>query len=57
LNRWNAVENKEYIERLQMVIHHLHGADSTWRESIPVLEKFQGKTVWEGIVESLEREF
>ena len=47
----NAVANKEYVERLQMVIQHLHGADSTWRESVPVSETFQGKTVWEGTVE------
>jgi len=53
-NLLNAVENKEYIERLQMVIHHLHGADSKWLESIPVLETFQGKTVWEGDVELFE---
>jgi hypothetical protein len=54
LNCWNAVASKEYIERLQMVIQHLHGADSEWLESIPVLETFQGKTVWDGIVERFE---
>ena len=43
--------NKEYVERLQMVIQHLHGADSTWLESKYVNESFQGKTVWEGKVE------
>jgi hypothetical protein len=37
-----------------MVIQHLHKADSTWLESIPVLESFQGKTVWEGVVELFE---
>ena len=45
----NTVANEEYVERLQMVIQHLHGADSTWRESVPVLEQFQG--IWEGTVE------
>lgn len=50
----NAVENKEYIERLQMVIQHLHGADSKWLESVPVTETFQGKTVWDGVVERFE---
>lgn len=47
----NAVVSKEYIERLQLVIHQLHGADSTWLESVPVLETFQGKIIWEGQVE------
>jgi hypothetical protein len=50
----NAVENKEYVERLQMVIQHLHGADSTWLESVPVLETFQGQTIWEGEIELFE---
>jgi hypothetical protein len=45
------VANKEYIERLQQVIFHLHKADSTWVESVPVHEVFQGQTVWEGSVE------
>jgi hypothetical protein len=45
------VANKDYIERLQQVIFHLHKADSTWIESVPVHETFQGKTVWKGTVE------
>jgi hypothetical protein len=46
------VENKrEYIERLQMVIHHLHGCDSKHVESVPVHEVFRGQTVWQGVVE------
>jgi hypothetical protein len=36
---------------LQMVIHHLHGCDSTWIKSVPVHERFQGQTVWQGDVE------
>ena len=48
----SVVGNKdEYIQRLQMVISHLHGCDSTWVESIPVLETFKGTTVWDGDVE------
>ena len=43
--------NKEYIERLQMVIHQMHGSGSTHVESVPVLETFKGQTVWEGTVE------
>jgi hypothetical protein len=45
------VANKEYIERLQQVIFHLHKADSTWVETVPVHEVFKGKTVWQGDVE------
>lgn len=41
----------KYIAELQDVIQHLHGAKATHRESVPVKEVFQGKTVWEGIVE------
>ena len=43
--------NKDYIERLQQVIFHLHKADSTWVESVPVREVFQGRVIWEGQVE------
>ena len=42
---------REYIERLQMVIRQLHGVDSTWERSVPVVETFQGQTVWDGDVE------
>ena len=44
----------EYIAELQSVIRHLHGSDSDHIESVPVKETFQGKTVWEGIVEVFE---
>lgn len=40
-----------YIEELKDVIHKLHGVHSTHRQSVPVKEVFQGKTVWDGIVE------
>lgn len=46
--------NKQYLERLQTVIRHLHGADSRHVESVTVLERFQGKTVWDGNVETFE---
>ena len=39
------------IEELQHVIRKLHGAESTHRESVPVKEVWEGKTIWEGIVE------
>jgi hypothetical protein len=40
-----------YIEELKDVIRKLHGVESTHRISVPVKEVFQGKTIWEGIVE------
>ena len=42
---------REYIERLQLVIHQLHSCDSTWEKTVPVHETFQGQTVWESDVE------
>jgi hypothetical protein len=45
------VANKEYIERLQMVIRHLHKCDAEHVGTEPVLETFKGQTVWEGDVE------
>ena len=40
-----------YLEELKDVIRRLHGAEATHVESVPVKEIFQGKTVWDGIVE------
>jgi hypothetical protein len=39
------------IEVLRGVIHELHGAEATHRESVPVTEIWQGKTIWNGVVE------
>ncbi len=39
------------IEELQDVIRHLHGAEATHLESVPIREVFQGKTIWDGVVE------
>ena len=44
----------EYVEELKNVIRELHGVESRHIESVPVKETFQGKTVWEGIVEVFE---
>lgn len=41
----------EYIESLRDAIRHTHGCDSSHTESVPVRETFEGKTVWEGMVE------
>ena len=40
-----------YIEELRAAIRRIHGAETTHVSSVPVKETFQGKTVWEGIVE------
>ena len=40
-----------YLEELRGVIHKLHGAHATHRESVPVREMHKGQTVWEGTVE------
>lgn len=43
-----------YISELQDVIRRLHGVESRHVESVPVKETFQGKTVWDGVVEVFE---
>jgi hypothetical protein len=43
-----------YITELQAVIRRLHGVESKHIESVPVKETFEGRTVWEGIVEVFE---
>jgi hypothetical protein len=46
------VENKQdYIAKLQVAVSQLHNCGAIWRETVPVHEVFQGKTVWQGDVE------
>ena len=33
------------------MIRRLHGSESTHVGSVPVIEKFKGETVWDGVVE------
>lgn len=40
-----------YIQELQEVIRKLHGVESQHLESVQVKEMYNGKTVWEGVVE------
>ena len=40
-----------YIDDLSEIIHRLHGATATHVESVPVTETFEGKMIWDGIVE------
>jgi hypothetical protein len=40
-----------HIDELREAIHQLHGGKATHTASVPVKEVFDGKTVWDGIVE------
>jgi hypothetical protein len=40
-----------HIQELRGVAHHLRGRKAKHMESVPVVEKFQGQTVWDGVVE------
>lgn len=39
------------LAELQQAILKLHGAKAEHMESVPVTERFQGQTVWDGVVE------
>ncbi len=39
------------IEILSKAITDIHGCKALWVESVHVKETFQGKTVWEGVVQ------
>lgn len=43
-----------YIDELKAVIKRLHGVEAIYLQSVPVKETFQGKTIWEGVVEVFE---
>ena len=47
----NTSAKSKFIERLRLVVEHLHGCKASWFESVAVKEVFRGKTVWEGDVE------
>jgi len=40
-----------HVDELRDVIRRLHGVESTHVASVPVKETFQGRTVWDGVVE------
>lgn len=44
----------DYIKEIQSVFLKLHGCDATYIETVPVVEEFQGKTIWQGDVEVFE---
>src|SRR5215216_2719266 len=41
----------DYIGELIAVFTKLHGCDASYVETVPVVEEFQGETVWQGDVE------
>ena len=41
----------EYIQELRDVIRRIHRAEASHVESVPIRETFEGRTVWEGVVE------
>jgi predicted transcriptional regulator len=43
-----------YIEELRDVIRRLHSVEAAHAASVPVKETFQGRTVWDGVVEVFE---
>ena len=44
----------DYIAELQAAFLKLHGCDATYLETVPVVEEFQGQTIWQGDVEVFE---
>lgn len=45
------MNREDYIEELKAAILNVHGATATHVETVPVVEEFQGETVWQGEVE------
>ena len=41
----------DYILQLKNAILNLHGCEAEYTETVPVVETFQGETVWQGDVE------
>ena len=39
------------VDALHEAVEHLHQCHATFREVVPVVEHFDGKTVWEGEVQ------
>jgi hypothetical protein len=50
----NILEAEKIQKSLGKAIFDLHGCKSKWLESVPVKETFEGKTVWEGVVQVFE---
>jgi len=44
----------DYIAEIQAAILNVHGCNAKYVETVPVVEEFQGQTIWEGEVEVFE---
>jgi hypothetical protein len=44
----------DYIAEIQAAILNVHGCTAKYVETVPVVEEFQGQTVWQGEVEVFE---
>lgn len=40
----------EYLDELKDAIRRLHGVESEFVETVPVVEEFEGRTMWDGEV-------
>jgi hypothetical protein len=45
------MSKETYLKPIVEAFKRLHGCEAIYLETIPVVETFQGKTVWEGDVE------
>ena len=45
------MNKQDYLARLQVAIEQLHDCGALYRETVPVQEVFQGRTIWRGEVE------
>jgi hypothetical protein len=39
------------VDQLREAVENMHGGTATLAQTVPVLETFDGKTVWEGVVQ------
>ncbi len=46
------MNRKKYLERVRMVVEQLHNCSALHFATMPVLEVFEGQTVWKGDVEA-----
>ena len=46
----------DYIAEIQAAFLKLHGCQAVYLETVPVVEEFQGKTIWQGDVEVFDLE-
>jgi hypothetical protein len=40
------------VEEVQKAVEEMHECSAAWVEAVPVIETFQGKTVWNGVVQA-----